>query len=328
MPCSDETLVAVSRHKNRLTEHFIVACPDQEVVSRYIDKKNTYLLAESAGVPVPKTFVPTSLEDVEGYAASIEFPYLVKPSQGHLFYKRFKRKMVPVKNRDEMISVYQMAAENHLEVMLQEIIPGGDDAVVNYNAYTWQGQSLTEFTSRHIRNAPHQWGSPRVALSEWIPEIIDPGRKALQAIGFSGYACTEFKRDARDGVYKLMEINGRHNLTGLLAVRCGINFPWLHYQHLMKDEIPKATTFKKGVIWVDITRDLYYSLKCRRYEKYPLLAYLRPYLKPHVYAIWDMKDMKPFVQRLYFLVKQIIQCRRGGKEEMPEPCCQPHNNEV
>jgi predicted ATP-grasp superfamily ATP-dependent carboligase len=319
VPCSDETLVAVSRHKERLTEHFVVACPDQEVVSRYIDKKHTYLLAESAGVPVPKTFVPASLEDVERYAAGIEFPYLVKPSQSHLFYKRFKRKMIPVKNRDEMISVYQMAAENHLEVMLQEIIPGEDDAVVNYNAYTSEGQAKTEFTSRHIRNAPHQWGSPRVALSEWIPEVIEPGRKALQSIGFSGYACTEFKRDARDGIYKLMEINGRHNLSGLLAVRCGINFPWLHYRHLMEGESPQATPFKKGVYWVDISRDICYSLMSFRQEKYPLSAYLRPYFKPHVFPIWDVKDIKPFVLRLCLLIKNGLRCKSLGKEEQTVP---------
>ncbi|APG26929.1 hypothetical protein A7E78_03215 [Syntrophotalea acetylenivorans] len=320
IPCSDETLVAVSRHKERLEEHFVVACPDQEIVSRYIDKKNTYPLAESAGVPVPRTFVPTSVEDVESYAVGIEFPYLVKPSQGHLFYKRFKRKMIPVKNREEMIAVYRLAAENNLEVMLQEIIPGGDDAVVNYNAYTWQGQALTEFTSRHIRNAPYLWGSPRVALSEWIPEVIEPGRKALQSVGFSGYACTEFKWDARDGLYKLMEINGRHNLSGLLSVHCGINFAWLHYRHLMEGERPQAAAFKEGIYWADITRDFCYSLMSFRQEKYPLSAYLRPYFKPHVHPIWDIKDPKPFLQRLCFLAKQLIrrrQCRLGEKEEQP-----------
>ena len=29
------------------------------------------------------------------------------------------------------------------------------------------------------------------------------------------------KRDARDGRYKLLEINARHNMSSLLAVRCG-----------------------------------------------------------------------------------------------------------
>lgn len=227
--------------------------------------------------------------------------------------------MIPVRNREEMIAVYQKSTDNHLDVLLQEIIPGEDDAVVNYNAYTDQGQVMTEFTSRHIRNAPHRWGSPRVALSEWIPEIIEPGRKALEAIGFSGFACTEFKRDARDGIYKLMEINGRHNLSGLLAVRCGINFPWLHYRHLMEGKIPQLTTFKKGVYWVDITRDICYSLMSLRQEGYPLSAYLRPYLKPHVYPIWDFKDIKPFMLRLCFLMKHLIYCRWKGKKDIPVP---------
>ncbi len=311
VPGSDETLAVAARYKARLAEHFVVACPDWEIVSRYIEKKHTYRLAEALGVPVPKTLVPSSVEDVERYASGIEFPCLVKPSQSHLFYDRFKRKMVPVQNLDEMIAVYRQAAENKLEVMLQEIIPGDDDAVVNYNAYAWEGESLVEFTARHIRNAPPWWGSPRVALSEWIPEVIEPGRKALQSIGFYGYACTEFKRDARDGIYKLMEINGRHNLSGLLAVRCGINFPWLHYCHLMHGEVPRAARFREGVYWIDITRDLGYSLRYFREEKCLLSDYLRPYFKPHVFAIWDIRDIKPFVKRCLFLGKEAL---RGKKD--------------
>jgi D-aspartate ligase len=306
VPGSDETLAVAARHKIRLAEHFVVACPGWEIVSRCIEKKHTYRLAEAGGVPVPKTLVPDSVEDVERYASDIEFPCLVKPSQSHLFCDRFKRKMVPVQNLDEMIAVYRRAAENKLEVMLQEIIPGDDDAVVNYNAYAWEGKYLVEFTARHIRNAPPWWGSPRVVLSEWIPEVIEPGRKALQSVGFSGYACTEFKRDARDGIYKLMEINGRHNLSGLLAVRCGINFPWLHYRHLMYGEAPRAARFREGVYWIDITRDLGYSLVYFRQEKYPVSAYLKPYFRPHVFAIWDIRDLRPFVRRCVFLGKQAL----------------------
>jgi predicted ATP-grasp superfamily ATP-dependent carboligase/2-polyprenyl-3-methyl-5-hydroxy-6-metoxy-1,4-benzoquinol methylase len=327
VPGSDETLAVVARHKTRLAEHFVVACPEWEIVSRYIEKKHTYRLAEAFGVPVPKTVVPASAEDVERYAAGIEFPCLVKPSQSHLFYPLFKTKMIPVRNLDEMIAVYRQSAEYHLEVMLQEIIPGDDDAVVNYNAYAWEGRSLVEFTARHIRNAPPWWGSPRVALSEWIPEVIEPGRKALQSIGFYGYACTEFKRDARDGVYKLMEINGRHNLSGLLAVRCGINFPWLHYLHLMNGTIPEAGKFREGVYWIDIARDLGYSLMYFRKEKYPWISYVRPYFKPHVFAILDLKDMKPFARRCCFLAKQLFP-GEGREQTSSRPALESSRREV
>ncbi len=302
-PVLDETLVAVSRHRDKLKNHYIIACPEWSIVRQYIDKKQTYALAEASGVPAPKTIVPQSIDNVKSYSQTVNYPCLVKPSQGHLFYEHFKCKMFPVDNAEQMISVYQQAEAAGLEVMLQEIIPGGDTAVVNYNAYFYEGKPLVEFTAEHIRNAPPLWGSPRVALSKSITEVVEPGRKILQAMGFYGYACTEFKKDTRDGVYKLMEVNGRHNLTTLLAVHCGINFPWLHYRHLVENELPTVHDFKKGIYWIDITRDIGYSIKYLRQERYSIKQYLRPYFNKHVFAIFDLKDLRPFIRRCLYLFK-------------------------
>jgi len=304
MPTSDETVVAVARNKALLKQHFTVACPDWAVTQQFIDKKHTYALADAIGVPAPKTFVPNSLEEVEERAHLLGFPCLVKPSTGHLFYTRFKRKMFPVDNLDELVEVYRQAAQAGLQVMLQEIIPGDDSHGVNYNAYVWDGRALAEFTARKVRNAPPWYGSPRVAISEEISEVIEPGRRILQALQFAGFACTEFKKDARDGVYKLMEVNGRHNLSTLLAVTCGINFPWLEYRHHICGEVPSPRDFRKGVYWIDITRDVGYSLKYARKERYSIADYLRPYLKPHVFAILDFRDPKPFIRRIMLLLGQ------------------------
>ncbi len=303
LPINDETVVAVARHKDKLKNHYIIACPEWSIVRQYIEKKHTYALAEACGVPAPKTIIPQSMDDIKSYSQTINFPCLVKPSQGHLFYEHFKCKMFPVDNAEQMISIYHQAEVAGLEVMLQEIIPGDDTDVVNYNAYFDEGKPLVEFTAEHIRNAPPQWGSPRVALSKSIPEIIEPGRKILQAMGFYGYACTEFKKDARDGVYKLMEVNGRHNLSTLLALRCGINFPWLQYCHLVENESPTVHNYKTGIYWIDINRDIGYSIKYLRQERYSFKQYLRPYFNKHVFAIFDLKDLKPFIKRCLYLLK-------------------------
>lgn len=305
-PVSDETVVAVARNKDQLLNHYSVACPEWHVVCQYIDKKHTYRLAAEHGIPSPKTIVPTSLDDVLAYSKEAHFPCLVKPSQSHLFYEHFRCKMYPVNNEEEMVSVYRKAAEAGLEVMLQEIIEGDDIDVVNYNAYFHDGAPLVEFTAEHTRNAPPCWGSPRVVRSIHIPEVINPGRKILQAMGFYGYACTEFKKDARDGVYKLMEVNGRHNLSTLLAVKCGINFPYLQYKHLAENVPPSFSAFKTDIYWVDITRDIGYSLKFLMQERYTPVQYLRPYFKQHVFAILDLKDIKPFIKRCMFLSRQIL----------------------
>jgi predicted ATP-grasp superfamily ATP-dependent carboligase len=206
--------------------------------------------------------------------------------------------MVRAESLEQLEEAYTMATEAGLEVMLQEIIPGDDIEVVNYNSYVCEGKTLVEFTAVHVRNAPPWFGSPRVAVSRRVPEVIEPGRHLLRELGFSGYSCTEFKRDPRDSTYKLMEINGRHNLSTLLAVRCGINFPWLHYQHLSEGIAPQTSGFREEVYWIDLIRDLGYTGIYLTREHQSLSNYLRPYLQPHVFAIFDRTDPGPFLQRL------------------------------
>lgn len=302
IPASDETVVAVSEHKDVLDDHYIVACTGWEITKLFIEKKHTYALAEAVGVPAPRTIVPTSVEDVERYGETVEYPCLVKPSQSHLFELRFDRKMVRVGNLEQMLAAYRRAAEAGLEVMLQEIIPGGEGDGVNYNSYVWDGEPLAEFTARKLRNSPPRTGSPRVAVSERIPEIVEPGRRLLRAMGYQGFSNTEFKKDARDGVYKLMEVNGRHNLSSALAIRCGINFPWLQYRHLVEGELPSAGDFETGVYWTDLFRDVKTSVRYFGRERFPLADYVRPYVSPHVDAVLDRSDPKPFVERCRGLI--------------------------
>lgn len=177
---------------------------------------------------------------------------------------------------------------------------------MNYNSYSWGGEALVEFTAAKIRNAPRDTGSPCCNVSAHVPEVVEPGRKILKAMGFDGYACTEFKRDARDGVYKLMEVNGRHNLSSLLAVRCGINFPWIQYEHLVNGMLPSACDYEAGMYWIDLVRDISalpgYLVK----ERYPLTQYFQPYSRPHVFAILDPKDPKPFRKRCTGLIKMAL----------------------
>jgi predicted ATP-grasp superfamily ATP-dependent carboligase len=306
IPVSDQTLVTVSRHKDLLARHYVVACTEWNITKQLIDKKHTYALAEAVGVAAPKTVVPQSLEEVERYGKTIEYPCLVKPCQSHLFFAQFRRKMVPVWNLDQMISIYQRSADAGIDVTLQEIIPGDDNHVVNYNSYFWDGQPLIEFTAQHVRNAPPQFGSPCVAVSKYIPEVIEPGRKILGAMGFYGYSCTEFKKDSRDGIYKLMEVNGRHNLSTLLAVNCGINFPWLHYHHLIDGVRPESVRFQEDLYWIDMERDLPYIPERILRQKESLSQIVKPYVHSHVSAVFDLKDIKPFIKRYADFSKQTI----------------------
>ena len=298
-PVDDPTLTTVSKNKGVLEEHYIVACPDWSIVKKYIDKKYTYALADELEIDSPLTVVPKRLDEVIEYANNVNFPCIVKPCKSHLYYEKFKTKMVKVYNKDDLIAEYHKAENAGTEVLLQEFIPGDDSQGINYNSYFCDGKPLVEFTAWKRRLAPPEIGLPRVVKSSYIPEVIEPGRKIIQALGFNGFSCTEFKKDSRDGTYKLMEVNGRHNRSGLLALKCGINFPLIEYRFLAEGYVPTHYHFTKDIYWVDEFLDVSNSLIHYKNERLSLKEFFRPYIRPHICAIFDMNDPKPFAKRIY-----------------------------
>jgi predicted ATP-grasp superfamily ATP-dependent carboligase len=133
--------------------------------------------------------------------------------------------------------------------------------------------------------------------------LTGPANRFLRALGYDGFSCIEFKKDSRDGRYRLMEINARLNLSTPLSVLAGVNFPYLLYRHVLVGEKPPPIAgFREEVYWVDPGKDLAESLRSYWRERFSLPEYLRPYLKPHVLTIPSMTDPGPFLKRSYDLV--------------------------
>lgn len=316
MPCSDGYLGAIARHKAELSKHYRVACPEAETAQAVLEKILTHEAAVRAGVPSPRTLLIESGTQVEREAHAVTYPCLVKPVTGHGYSRRFQKKMVLAEGPEELVAAWREADVAGYPMMLQEFIPGPDGNGVNYNAYYWQGEPLVEFTAIKIRGAPPKIGSPRVVLSKHVPEVIEPGRRLLRTLGYSGFACTEFKWDARDESYKLMEVNGRHNMSSLLAARCGIDFPWLEYRHHVADEVPVPAEYEEGVYWIDLERDLVTTLAHWRSEGFSLGEYLAPYRGPHVFASLDWRDLGPWLSRVRMVFSRLGS--RVGRRRLPQ----------
>lgn len=306
IPADDATLKVVSQYRQRLQEHFIVACPEWEVIEKIIDKKNTYELAASLGIPSPQTLIPASLSELDEGIRTLGFPCLVKPRQSHLYYEKFRTKMVKVENRDQLHAAWNDATLAGLGVMLQEYIPGDDTQGANYNSYFADGKPLVEFTAQKVRLSPPWFGVPCVVVSRVIDEVAEPGRELIRKLGFNGYSCTEFKKDPRDGVYKLMEVNGRHNRSTLLATKCGINFPLIEYRHLVNGEKPTQSDYREGVYWIDEFRDIDHIVKNRKNAFKCISEYIRPYLRRKVFSVFDFGDPQPFMKRCSDLAQVLV----------------------
>lgn len=293
VPAYDEALLAVAEHRESLSEHFAVGCMDSEHTNRCLDKKQTYAIAERAGVPFPRTLSPSSLEELEAWTDEISFPWIVKPRLSHLYARAGAGKMTKVENREELLSAWAAAKEAGLGVVVQEFIPGPDHNGANYNVYIADGEVWAEATAHKLRSKRPEIESPRMVLSKDIPEVTELGRRITQAVGIDGFANVEFKCHARTGVFHLIEINARHNMSAGLAVRCGVNFPLIEYEHRMHGTRPGPVAGETGVYWISLEWELREARRLAKRRELPR-NYLRPYVGPHVHDVLDWRDPAPF----------------------------------
>ncbi|HEY6150350.1 MAG TPA: hypothetical protein VIW19_07505 [Gaiellaceae bacterium] len=222
-PTHDEPLNSIARAGDRLSERFLFPFPRWEVLQRIQSKRSQLEAAERVGIPVPRW--STTLSD------DLAYPVLVKPSTTEGFKRRFGRQAFRCANRAEAERAWAEAEE--YEPLVQEFIPGGDDELYTLGSYlAADGEPLGVFCGRKLRQTPPGVGTCRVGEAVWVDEVVDQGLEFLRELGHVGLSQVEFKRDPRDGSYRLMEVNPRLWQWHGLAAACGVDLPKIAYEDL------------------------------------------------------------------------------------------------
>jgi D-aspartate ligase len=224
-PTHDEPLNAIARAGDRLGERYLFPFPRWEVLSRIQSKRSQLEAAERAGIAVPRWAATSSAADELGY------PVLVKPSSTEGFKRRFGRQAFRCETGAEVERAFAEAAE--YEPLVQELIPGGDDELYTLGSYlAADGEPLGLFCGRKLRQTPPGVGTCRVGEAVWVEEVVDQGLRLLRELRHTGLSQVEFKRDPRDGAYRLMEVNPRLWQWHGLAAACGVDLPRIAYEDL------------------------------------------------------------------------------------------------
>ncbi len=299
IPTTDETVGAVARHASRLAGRYLLAAPSSfEVARRFLDKQLTYEIASRDGVDIPRWTLPQSELDLKRCASEVSFPCVVKPRQSHLFTRAFGVKMTKVSDLPSLRTAWQSARCAGIDTIVQENIPGPESAGVNYNAYFLEGRPVAEVTAVKVRLFPRDFGYPSAVLSQCVPEAFAPARAIVRGLGLGGFANVEFKRDARDGRLKLMEVNGRPNMSGWLSVRCGTDFPLIMYRHLVEGRVPRPTLQESGMYWIHEFGDFKAIVSRVRGGEGSLREHVAPYLGSPAFATFNLRDPLPFLKRV------------------------------
>ena len=114
-----------------------------------------------------------------------------------------------------------------MSVVLQEYIPGSFTEHYFVDGYVDRaGQIKALFARRRLRIYPPDFGNSTAMVSVALArsaQAVDSVRRVLGAVGYHGIFSAEFKRDPRDGQFKLLEVNTRPWWFIDFAVRCGVD---------------------------------------------------------------------------------------------------------
>ncbi len=233
-PTSDAHCLWVSQHRELLGQYFRFVIPDTETVEQIVNKRVQHSIAQAAGIAVPKAYYPESIEELRSLAPDLDYPCLLKPYNSHKGRKRLaKKKVLVVDSQNELISAYERLTVGNLPFMIQEIIPGEDTALYGYLGF-WdaEGRERGWLTKQKLRQCPPYYGDGALQITVEAPEVAQLSRRLLRAFNYKGFVNIEFKYDARDCTYRLMEINPRSAASNQMAIHAGIDFPWIGYQYL------------------------------------------------------------------------------------------------
>lgn len=235
-PSTDIDLEAIIIGRQRLAERYWI--PASEAIGLKIDGKNwQYAYADKVGMPTPRhvTFRGGEQPDVQGF----RFPLIVKPSARGATAGDWVFRLQILDDADALARCLATIATDYpgREFQVAENIPGEPDELYTVGTYSgMNGRVLRCYTGRKLTQYPYHHGVASLAESLPLPDhVVRHAEDLLNAMGFIGISQVEYKRDHRDGEYKLLEVNGRSWLWVKLAAFSDVNLPLMQYYDLTGD---------------------------------------------------------------------------------------------
>jgi D-aspartate ligase len=292
-PTSDQSAALLSKFHKELSRRFRVSTPNWNVLRWAYDKRLTYRLAAEERVDYPSTIYPGSEADLKD--ASCAFPAILKPATHASTNRLTAQKAWPVANHQELLARYHQARELVPPdlILIQERIAGGGESQFSYAALCRDGQPIASLTARRTRQYPIDFGYSSCFVETIdVPEIVAPSKRLLAAIRYTGLVEVEYKFDARDGRYKLLDINPRLWTWSPLGARAGIDFPYLLWLMMVGKPVPELTG-RTGVRWIRMCTDVPAAIHEMLRGRLSLGAYLRTLLGPVGFALMAADDPLP-----------------------------------
>lgn len=294
-PSSDAFFEFVSRNRGALQPLYRFALPSLSASEAAIDKRKQHQIAEAAEVPFPRTVYPTTLTDVEEVKDSLRYPVFIKPVVGHQWRRYYPGKGFLIENASELLAKYREILPTGLETMIQTYIVGPPTGMHSVALYrTKDGKCFGNFVARKIRQSGEDAGVGTLVESCTDEGLVALSVRFVNAMNYHGIAELEFKRDSRDGISRLIELNPRLWLQAQLASDTGMDFAQIQYRDLTGQPLGQISPSRPGLRWLDWIADYQSCRSAHRKGELSLYRWFKSWSSARSYATFAWDDPKPF----------------------------------
>jgi predicted ATP-grasp superfamily ATP-dependent carboligase len=247
MPVVESTVAVLNEHREMIESVAPLAMASREAVSLALDKRSQYLLAQQHEIPIPKTMVPISMQEVDARIAGLHFPVVVKPNQKPHGTSASSGdfKVTFVADEDALRKLLAIYFRHSVVPIVQELCVGHG---IGFGVLMHHGQPLACYQYHRGRELMPTGGVPvRYESMPIWPNVQDYSVRFLRAMGWEGVAQVEWKAmpGTRDVV--LMEVNGRFWASLPGSLHAGMEFPFWLYQSQLGEPVHYDRPYRQKV---------------------------------------------------------------------------------
>jgi D-aspartate ligase len=298
-PGGDEEARLVSRRHAELSAFYRVITPPWEVMRWAADKRLTNERAQSLGIDFPWSHYPTGRRELE--QLQCRFPLILKPTvrKGSNAWR--------VDDREHLLARYDQAASMVGDaIVLQEMIPGNGAAQFSYAALWDRGKPVASLVARRSRQYPIDFGYTSTYV-ETIDnaDVEEAASHFLSSLQYSGLVEIEFKYDARDSRYKILDVNARTWAWIGLGGIAGVDFPHLQWRLALGETVPRLRG-RPGASWMHSLRDFVAACQEMKAMSLSPAGYLKSLHRPIEFAAFASDDPMPGVVDLPLVASHLV----------------------
>jgi predicted ATP-grasp superfamily ATP-dependent carboligase len=197
----------------------VIAAPEQMAIA--LDKLAVARVAQRIGVLTPRTRQPRAIQELDDAGSEVGYPLVIKAAlEGPtgVAYVSAPEQLRPT--YEAYLQRYRWKSEA-LPFLQQRIIGPGFGVFATYQ----NGRCRRVLAHRRIREFPISGGASTCAELYDDPALLELGRRLLDALAWHGVAMVEFKLDAAQQAYYLLEVNPKFWGSLDLALAAGADFP-------------------------------------------------------------------------------------------------------